>query len=90
MTYQLPPAPTKAILREIDPEGPILRMPVTEFFAKINACNDRLAAAEAAWKAAQAQYHYEHALIEINYHGPRWLVDGKVGGWDKPEEPGDD
>lgn len=83
MTYQLPPAPTKAVLREIDPDGPILRMHVLEYGAKMDACTDRLRAAEAAWLAAQAQYQYEHALIEINYHGPRWLIDGKVGGWDE-------
>jgi hypothetical protein len=77
---------SRPALRDIDPNGPILRMHVKEYLAKIDAAADRLDAAEAAWKAAQAQFEYELDLIDLNYYGPRWLVDGKVGWWDEPEE----
>jgi hypothetical protein len=61
-------------------DGPVHRIGVTEFLEKHVAA---LAKRDAAIRAAQAQFNYEWDLIQLNYHGPRWLVDGKVGGWDE-------
>ena len=67
-------------LQEIDP-GPVKKISdLTEFVRRLQEVSDRY---YDKLREAKAQYEYERDLIEIAYYGPRWLVDGKVGGWDE-------